>query len=78
MLLQIASSQGGMARVRPPLWGARREEITAQLRNWTGPRLEQANRLLFDTDGRLRSSDRAPDFALLERAALRLAIMAAR
>lgn len=78
MLLQIASSESGLARVRPPLWGARREEVTAQLNKWTGPRLEQANRLLFDTDGRLRSSDRAPDFALLERAALRLAIMAAR
>ena len=78
MLLQAASSEGGLARVRPPLWGARRDQVKVQLGKWSPARLEQANRLLFETDARLRSSDRAPDFALLERAALRLAIMAAR
>ena len=45
---------------------------------WTVAKLEQANRLLFEADARLRSTARLPDYAMLERAALRLAMMAGR
>ncbi len=68
----------GLAGLRPPLWGPRRSAAEAQLRAWARDRLEQANRLLFEADGKLRSSEKAPDWALIERYALRLALMAGR
>ena len=68
----------GIARVRPPLWGKRRDAFVRQLRKWRSNRLEQACRLLFEADSRVRSSGAAPDFALVERCALRLAIIAQR
>ncbi len=70
--------QAGLARVRPPLWGHRRDVFVRQLRRWRVDRLEQACRLLFETDSRIRSSSAAPDHAMLERSALRLAMMARR
>lgn len=81
-LLLAASAGGGpesgMERIRPPLWGARRDAIRAQLRCWGPDRLELAARLLFETDARLRSADRAPALALVERCALRLAMLVGR
>ncbi|MFK7941719.1 MAG: DNA polymerase III subunit delta [Paracoccaceae bacterium] len=78
-LLQAGTAAGGssagLAALKPPVWGPRRDQMQGQLRNWTPSRLEQACRLLFETDGRLRSSQLAPDWAVLERMALRLAIM---
>lgn len=74
MLFRAAET--GLGNLRPPLFGQRKEAVTRQLRVWTGTRLEQACRLLFETDSRLRSTSRAPDWALLERASLRLAMMA--
>ena len=78
-LLQAISSSGGaaagLAALRPPVWGPRRDQMQGQLRRWTPVRLEQASRLLFGTDGTLRSAQLAPDWAVLERVSLRLAIM---
>ncbi len=78
MLLTAQTADGGIAAVRPPILGPRRDQVQRQMRQWNTGRLEQANRLLFETDGRLRSSAPAPGYAVLERAALRLAIMAGR
>lgn len=81
-LLGIASAPGGVnagiGAVRPPLWGRRRDAVAAQMRLWNPSRLEQANRLLFEADSRARSTTNAPTMALVERCALRLAIMARR
>lgn len=77
-LLTAAGSKDGIAALRPQPQGPRRDRIQRQLRLWSASRLEQANRLLFEVDARLRSSAPPPEFALLERAALRLAMLAPR
>ena len=78
LLLTANAGANGLSAVRPPIQGPRRDRIQRQLRIWTVPRLEQAARLLFEADGNVRSTGRAPDLAIVERAALRLAIMARR
>lgn len=70
--------EAGLGSLRPPVWGARRAAMARQMQRWGQDRLEQANRILFETDGKLRSSQQAPDMAVLERCALRLAIMGRR
>jgi DNA polymerase-3 subunit delta len=78
-LLAAAADPGGPAqgvgRLRPPVFGPRRDRIVRQAGNWGRPRLEQALALLIDTDLTLRSSSRAPDMAVMERALIRLAMM---
>lgn len=62
-----------LSRLRPPVFGPRRDRMARQAQAWgTGP-LEEAMRLLLDTDLALRSSTRAPQMALVERALIRLA-----
>ena len=78
-LLQAGSAPGGpdmgLASLRPPAWGPRRDAMSRQLRQWGQGRLEQANRALFEADRTVRSAGQSPDLALVERCALRLAIM---
>ena len=71
--LMVAASGGGG---RMPLWGARRDAAMHQLRAWRLARLELAARTLNETDARVRSVERVPALALVERCALRLAMMA--
>lgn len=79
-LLFAASAPGGpeagLAKIRPPLWGARKAAMQALLRRWQSQRLEQANQILFEADSKVRSSANIPDMALVERCALRLAMIA--
>ncbi|MEO1492471.1 MAG: DNA polymerase III subunit delta [Pseudomonadota bacterium] len=81
-LMLAASAPGGaeagIALIKPPLWGPRRSAFSGQLRKWRQDRLEQANRLLFETDGKVRSAAPVPGEALVERCFLRLAMMAGR
>ena len=49
-----------------------------QAQAWRIYRLEQALTLLTDTDLQLRSSSRAPQMALMERALIRLAMLGRR
>ena len=81
-MLMIASTQGGidagLGRVRPPLRGPRRSATLSALRRWDGQKLEAAIRLIYDADRRLRSASPHPEFATIERCALRLAMMASR
>lgn len=81
-LLLAATAPGGpeagLARIRPPLWGARKSAMQALLRRWQPRRLEQATQILFETDSKVRSSSNVPDMALIERCSLRLAMMARR
>lgn len=78
MLFMIVASGGNLAAVKPPLWGSRRDSVQRQLNRWSAGRLETANTLLLETDASVRSSGRPPEFALIERCALRLAMMAKR
>ena len=65
----------GMARMRPPIFGPRRDRMLKQAQTWGMHRLEQAIQILTDTDLSLRSSSRAPAMAVMERALIRLAMM---
>ncbi|MEL7171430.1 MAG: DNA polymerase III subunit delta [Pseudomonadota bacterium] len=65
-------------RLRPRPFGARRDAMLAALRRWDTGRLEAALGLLHETDGTLRSGGQRPDLAILERAIIRLSIMAGR
>lgn len=82
MLLGVAVDPGGpeagLGRVRPPLFGPRRRAAGAQISRWGAPRLEAANRLLFQTERLLRTPGQRPAHALIERCLLRLAMMAGR
>lgn len=68
----------GIGRLRPPVFGPRRDRLLAQARGWNGAQVEQALTLLFEADLGLRSSPRVPAMALLERAFVRLAMLRAR
>ncbi len=68
----------GVARLRPPVFGPRRDAIVRQATTWGRDRLESALSLLTETDLSLRSSAKAPPRALVERALIRLAIMGRR
>ncbi|WP_295313484.1 DNA polymerase III subunit delta [Roseobacter sp.] len=64
---------------RPVIFGPHRERMIAQSRKWGAVRLETALGVLTDTDLQLRSAGQhAPGMALVERAFIRLAMLAAR
>ncbi|MDP4033255.1 MAG: DNA polymerase III subunit delta [Pseudorhodobacter sp.] len=64
----------GIARMRPPVFGPRRDRMLAQVQGWGLRNLETALALLVETDLTLRSSSRAPAMAVMERALIRLAM----
>lgn len=67
----------GIGRLRPPVYGKRRDRILRQAQNWGPARLETALTLLTDTDLQLRSAGQtAPAMAVMERALIRLAMLA--
>ena len=68
----------GIGRLRPPVFGSRRDRLLSQARGWNVPQVEQALTLLFEADLALRSSPRVPAMAILERALVRLAMLRAR
>ena len=80
-LYAVASAPGsaaeGIGRLRPPVFGRRRDRILRQVQGWDLARLERALGMLTDTDLALRAAGRtAPDMALVERALIRLAMLA--
>ena len=67
----------GIAKARPPVFGARRDRMLRQAQNWGLYRLEEALHMLTDTDLKLRSAgQRAPQMALVERTLIRLSMLA--
>ncbi|CUH64582.1 DNA polymerase III subunit delta [Thalassovita gelatinovora] len=69
----------GVARMRPPIYGPRRDRMIRQAQNWGPAKLETALTILTDTDLKLRSAgQRAPAMALVERMLIRLAMLAAK
>ena len=63
-----------LSRMRPPVFGPRRDRMARQAQGWGMGPLEEAVRSLLDCDLTLRSSTRAPQMALVERALIRLAM----
>lgn len=69
----------GVNRLRPPVYGPRRDRLVRQARGWGVIRLEQALSLLTDTDLELRSAGQtAPVMSLTERMLIRLAMLGQR
>lgn len=68
-------AQAGLGRVRPPVFGPRRDRMARQAQHWGMRALEDAVHQLIETDLTLRSSSRAPAMAVIERALIRLAMM---
>ena len=73
-----AGPAAALGRMRPPVFGPRRERMRRQALDWGAPRLDTAIQLLIDADLSLRSSAQAPQMAVMERALIRLAMMARR
>ncbi|MDO5643156.1 MAG: DNA polymerase III subunit delta [Paracoccus sp. (in: a-proteobacteria)] len=67
--------QAGLSRLRPPVFGPRRDRMARQVQGWGMRNLEDAIHHLLETDLQLRSASRAPQMALIERALIRLAMM---
>ncbi|MGB1234137.1 MAG: DNA polymerase III subunit delta [Planktomarina sp.] len=66
----------GIAALRPPVYGPRRDRLQRQAQQWGRVRLEQALSLLLDTDRALRSAGQtAPQMAVMERCLIRLSMM---
>lgn len=78
----VASDPGGpgagIGKLRPPVFGPRRNKIERQAGQWGRDRLERALTALTDLDLQLRSASTAPQGALAERTLIRLAMMARR
>nr|WP_246849549.1 DNA polymerase III subunit delta [Rubellimicrobium arenae] len=76
-LLTVASDPGGvqsgLAALRPPVGGPRRQALARAAESWRRERIEDALRLLVELDLTLRSGGPTPDHAVLERALMRLA-----
>ncbi|MBK4214525.1 DNA polymerase III subunit delta [Paracoccus caeni] len=77
--LQLAAADpagpgAALSRMRPPVFGPRRDRMARQAQTWGVALLEDAVRSLLDTDLLLRSSSRAPQMPLIERALIRLAM----
>ena len=68
----------GIARLRPPVHFKARDRMVRQAQSWGTRNLEKALEILIDTDLQLRSSQRAPQMALVERCLILLATLARR
>ena len=71
--------EAGMSRLRPPVFGPRRNRMVRQAGDWGRVRLEAAIQAVLEVDRSLRSAGRvAPERASVERLFIRLAMMRAR
>ncbi len=68
--------QAGLAALRPPVFWKNRDRMVRQAQAWGGEKLARALAELVQTDLALRSSQRAPDQAVMERTLIRLARLA--
>lgn len=66
--------QQAVAKMRPPVFGPRRDALLRHLRVWAPERLEWALSILADLDLKLRASSPVPAMALTERALLRISM----
>lgn len=70
-----AGPSSGISKMRPPIFGPRRDAMLRQASKWSTERLEDALTTLTDTDLQLRSTAKSPSAALVERALIRIAWM---
>lgn len=69
----------GIGKLRPPVYGPRRDRLQRQAGSWGASKSKLALEMLTDVDLSLRSaSQNAPGIALVERVMIRLAMMATR
>ncbi|MGC8203416.1 DNA polymerase III subunit delta [Aliiroseovarius sp. PTFE2010] len=69
----------GIGRLRPPVFGPRRDRMVRQAQAWGMYKLEQALQMLTDTDLQLRSGGQtAPQMAVMERTLIRVAMLGRR
>ncbi|MBR3370732.1 MAG: DNA polymerase III subunit delta [Rhodobacteraceae bacterium] len=68
----------GIQRMRPPLFGPRRDRFLGQASKWGLARLERALGDILDADLTLRSASNAPSMAVMERTLIRLAMLVRR
>lgn len=68
----------GVAKLKPPVFGPRRDAMLRQAQRLGLARIEEALGTLTDTDLSLRSTARAPQMAVVERMLIRLAMMGKR
>ncbi|MXW84722.1 MAG: DNA polymerase III subunit delta [Boseongicola sp. SB0667_bin_21] len=73
-----AGPGAGASRLRPPVFGPRRDRLQRQATRWGMRKLERALAILLDTDLKLRSGARIPEMAVMERALLRIAFLGRR
>jgi DNA polymerase-3 subunit delta len=71
-------AEGAIGRIRPPVWGPRKQALLDQARSWSVRGLEQTIGMLTSLELELRSSGGAPPSALLERALVRIALLGRR
>ena len=72
-------SNEGINKVRPPVFGPRRDKVLRQAQGWGAQKLQAALTEITQTDLALRSAAQtAPAMALVERSLIRLAMMARR
>lgn len=78
----IASAEGSadavISRLRPPVFGPRRDALARQARIWSMAKCEGALRLILETDAALRGGAAAAGYPMLERMLIRLALGAKR
>ena len=76
-LHRVASDPGGagsgIGKLKPPVFGPRRDRIQRQASNWGMHKLERALGILLDTDLTLRSTAQVPQMAVMERSLLKIA-----
>lgn len=76
-LLSVAGDAGGvqagLAALRPPVGGPRRQALQRAAESWRRERIEEGLRAQVELDLALRSGGRGPDRALMERVLMRLA-----
>ena len=76
-LHRVASDPGGagagIGKLRPPVFGPRRDRIQRQASHWGMFKLERALGILLDTDLTLRSTAEVPQMAVMERSLLKIA-----
>jgi DNA polymerase-3 subunit delta len=82
-LYAVSAAPGGVSeglnKVRPPVFGPRRDRVARQAQGWGTQKLQLALTVITETDLALRSAGQtAPAMALVERAMIRLAMMARR
>jgi DNA polymerase-3 subunit delta len=78
-LFLISSDTAGIAALRPPVYGPRRDRLQRQAGNWGVTKSKLAIEMLTDVDLTLRSSgQKAPSIALVQRVMIRLAMIATR